>query len=69
MDETGLTGEFSFRLRFPRRPMFPPGSDSAPAIGGEPLDVTFFSALEKQLGLKLVKSRAVLPIVAIDRVA
>lgn len=49
--------------------MFPPGSDSAPAIGGEPLDVTFFSALEKQLGLKLVKSRAVLPIVAIDRVA
>jgi uncharacterized protein (TIGR03435 family) len=71
VDKTGLTGKYDFTLRYSQAglpgPMgkrlsaAPPGdadlSDSAPDL---------FTALEKQLGLKLEKSRTQLDVIVVD---
>jgi uncharacterized protein (TIGR03435 family) len=65
VDETGLTGKYDFKLEFSSESLISliaPGhcreaTDAAPEI---------FTALERQLGLKLEKRKAQLDVVVID---
>jgi uncharacterized protein (TIGR03435 family) len=56
VDKTGLTGGYEFTLTYKQQPE--PGDDRA----------SLFTALEEQLGLKLVSDRAPLQILAIDQI-
>jgi uncharacterized protein (TIGR03435 family) len=56
IDRTGLTGGYEFTLTFTQQPA--PGDGNA----------SLFTALEEQLGLKLVPDRASLQMLAIDRI-
>ncbi len=69
-DKTGLTGLYEFRLEFEGTTAIPgaappPAVDALdPGAGGPNL----FTALEKQLGLKLVKMKAVpVDLLIVDR--
>jgi bla regulator protein blaR1 len=65
LDKTGLTGKYDFKLEFGRDPAtLPPGyvptdNESEPSI---------FTALQEQLGLKLVSTRAPLEVIVIDHI-
>jgi uncharacterized protein (TIGR03435 family) len=67
VDRTGLTGQYDFKLEsagevvLPNRP-----AQGAPADPGSSAP-SLFTALEKQLGLKLVHSKQPLDIIVIDR--
>jgi uncharacterized protein (TIGR03435 family) len=56
VDRTGLTGTYDFTLRYAIEPK--PGSE-LPSL---------FTALQEQLGLKLVPDRARVPVLVIDRI-
>jgi uncharacterized protein (TIGR03435 family) len=56
VDKTGLTGNYEFTLRYT---LLPNASADLPLL---------FTALEDQLGLKLVPDRAPLPVLVIDRI-
>ncbi|MGH9241106.1 MAG: TIGR03435 family protein [Vicinamibacterales bacterium] len=56
IDRTGLTGGYEFTLTFTQQPA--PGDDNA----------SLFTALEEQLGLKLVPDRAPLRVLVVDRI-
>jgi uncharacterized protein (TIGR03435 family) len=65
LDKTGLTGKYDFSIEF--APNLPPGQLPPPTDNaGEP-GPTLADALERQLGLRLVASRAMLDIVVIDK--
>jgi uncharacterized protein (TIGR03435 family) len=59
VDKTGLTGHYNFRLQF------------TPAMGAAPDSPapSIFTAMEEELGLKLVPSKSVLDVLVIDSVA
>ena len=65
VDKTGLIGAFDFELEFTPDPA---------AGGGQPVAVSdanlpsLFTALEEQLGLKLVPERRPVEVLVIDRV-
>jgi uncharacterized protein (TIGR03435 family) len=69
-DRTGLTGEFDFTLKFNMPPVFAPGTRPGgdAGVAPEPIGEELSSALERQLGLKLVKSHQALSTIVIDRV-
>lgn len=56
IDRTGLTGNFEFTLRYTTEPN---STDDRPSL---------FTALEEQLGLKLVSDRAPLEVLVIDHI-
>ena len=56
LDRTGLTGGYEFTLTYKQQPE--PGDDRA----------SLFTALEEQLGLKLVSDRAPLQVLTIDQI-
>jgi len=62
VDKTGLTG--SYHLTLNAGPAVLGTSDATTSPGDTP---SVFTAVEEQLGLKLVPSRAVLPVLFIDR--
>jgi uncharacterized protein (TIGR03435 family) len=62
VDKTGLTGSYHLRLNAVPAVLPVPGSPTDP--GDAP---SVFTAVEEQLGLKLVPSRAVMPALFIDR--
>lgn len=72
VDRTGLTGRYDFHLEFSGdgsgRPgsaaQLPPASTDDLTVGGG--GPTIFTALEKQLGLKLEKTRTLLDVLVID---
>jgi len=68
IDNTGLTGEYDFTLQFqPDETVSKPGvvaTTPAPAQEGP----SFLTALEEQLGLKLVATRSPVPFLVIDHV-
>jgi uncharacterized protein (TIGR03435 family) len=64
LDRTGLTGHYDAVLDFGPEGV-PPAGDSQDQIGLPPLLV----ALEKQLGLKLVKQNALVDVLVIDHIA
>lgn len=77
VDKTGLTGRFNVHLEFvPPRPVGPillNGQEMpAPAPGAEapaePSGPSIFTALQKQLGLKLLPGKSPLEVIVVDRV-
>ena len=61
LDRTGITGEFSYDIQYA-----PTGNQ----VGAETEGLngaSLFTAIQKQLGLKLEAARAPLPILVIDR--
>jgi uncharacterized protein (TIGR03435 family) len=55
IDKTGLTGRYDFTLEYA-------------GLGDDATGPNVFSAIEKQLGLKLDKSRAPLDVIVIDHI-
>ncbi len=68
MDSTGITGQYDFKLEFAGEMVLPgraaQGTPADPGSAGPSL----FTALEKQLGLKLEHSKQPLEVLIIDRV-
>jgi uncharacterized protein (TIGR03435 family) len=74
-DATGITGSWDFTLSFSSANLtmgsgmgVPPPPDGAPASSEPNGAVSFFDAVEKQLGLKLVKQKRPLPVLVIDHI-
>jgi uncharacterized protein (TIGR03435 family) len=59
VDRTGLAGSFDFHLEY--------APESPDGIASDPLAVPFRTALQEQLGLKLVAMRAPVRVLVIDR--
>jgi uncharacterized protein (TIGR03435 family) len=77
VDQTGLTGRFNVHLEFvpprPQGPIFLNGQEMpAPAPGAEapaePSGPSIFTALQKQLGLRLSPGKSPLDVIVVDRV-
>jgi bla regulator protein blaR1 len=66
IDKTGLTGRFDVTLEWAREPRTPAGSDSP--VASDPIGPTPREALHDQLGLKLESTKALIPILVIDKV-
>ena len=66
VDKTGLTGGFDIDLEFTPNPAAAGGQP--PAAGGDANAPSLFTALEEQLGLKLVPQRGPVEMLVIDRV-
>lgn len=76
-DRTGLTGSYDFKLEFSAtglpgplgqiRPTVAPAGPEPAATASDPGGPDLFTALEKQLGLKLEKSKTQLDVFVIDR--
>jgi uncharacterized protein (TIGR03435 family) len=62
VDKTGLSGAYDFTLKF----YFAPAVTETPSTNDVGMSPTVYSALEQQLGLKLQKMRAPLPVIVID---
>jgi uncharacterized protein (TIGR03435 family) len=56
IDKTGLTGNYEFSIRYTTEPN---STDDRPSL---------FTALEEQLGLKLVADRAPLQVLVVDHI-
>jgi len=67
VDQTGLTGKYDFTLEFAGR-LGPGGIDSAPSVDATDPAPDIFRALEKQLGLKLIKSTTSEDTLVIDHI-
>jgi len=69
LDKTGLTGTFDYTLDYwfplPVPPLGQPGPDTAPNAGEPGPDLV--AAVQQQLGLQLVKSRAKLDVLIVDK--
>ena len=73
VDGTGLSGGWNFIMGWtPRQLMQPaPGGaagNGAPADAADPNGITVFEAMERELGLKLVKQRRSIPVIIVDHV-
>ncbi len=66
VDQTGLTGGFDFELEFTPDPAAAGGQP--PVAGGDANAPSLFTALEEQLGLKLLPQRGPVEMLVIDRV-
>jgi uncharacterized protein (TIGR03435 family) len=63
VDETGLTGTYTFKLHWS-----PANLSDAPAESSDPGDVSIFTALQEQLGLKLESRKGPVPAIVIDHI-
>jgi bla regulator protein blaR1 len=63
VDQTGLTGTYDFTLKWSREQ--PGGSDSGASNTDAP---SFFTALQEQLGLRLVPTKAPVEVIVIDHI-
>jgi len=75
VDATGLEGGWDFLIGWTPKAMLQPAQSSgANAPGGATVEasapdgITLFEALERQLGLKLVKEKRSIPVVVVDHV-
>jgi uncharacterized protein (TIGR03435 family) len=62
-DQTGLSGEWDFNLKYTYKP---PAYAAAQGIDGETISI--FDAMEKQLGLKLVAAKIPTPVMVVESV-
>jgi uncharacterized protein (TIGR03435 family) len=70
-DKTGLTGKYDFELKWARDPatISPPGTSSVPSPSSDDsARPSIFTALQEQLGLKLVPIKAQLQSIVIDHI-
>jgi uncharacterized protein (TIGR03435 family) len=70
VDETGLTGEYDFKLDLPlpARPGGPNPQAAGPAEGASDPAPSIFETLENQLGLKLEQKKSPLDVVVVDHI-
>jgi uncharacterized protein (TIGR03435 family) len=72
IDGTGLKGGWNFVLGWTPKTMMPadsvPGTNMAPGEPTAPGGITVFEAVERQLGLKLVKQKRSIPVIVVDHV-
>jgi bla regulator protein blaR1 len=75
VDETGLTGNFDFHLEWVPDEAMPvpvgpagPADDSARPTASDIKGVSFFTALQDQLGLKLQSTKGPAEVIVIDHV-
>jgi bla regulator protein blaR1 len=71
LDKTGITGKFDIHLRFSpnelaARPQEPP--PDTPDAAADPNGPTVFTAIQEQLGLRLVPAKGPIDVLVIDRV-
>jgi len=66
IDNTGLTGEYDFKMQF--QPDEPARREGAPDNALAPTGPTFLQALEEQLGLRLVAAKGPVPFLSVDHV-
>jgi uncharacterized protein (TIGR03435 family) len=70
IDNTGITGKYDFHLSFSRdesTSQLPPLPE-VPSAASEPTDPTIFTAVQEQLGLKLVATKGPVEALVIDHV-
>jgi uncharacterized protein (TIGR03435 family) len=76
LDKTGLTGKYDFNLEYTpdlsRMPALPPPGLAGPAPGAPSTEASepgsnLIAAIEQQLGLRLVSSKAKLDVVVVDK--
>ena len=74
VDKTGLTGRYDYSLKWTPEPGTGPMmrvSDGGAPAGGEPAtspDPSIFTALQEQLGLKLVSQEEPVEVIVIDHI-
>jgi uncharacterized protein (TIGR03435 family) len=70
VDETGLQGGWSFLLGWsrPQVPQVPNPNQPAGAVA-DPNYMSSYEAVERQLGVKLVKQKRSIPVIVVDHVA
>jgi uncharacterized protein (TIGR03435 family) len=72
VDSTGLSGGWNFVMGWtPKALMEPTPSQRNPAAAAEavvPEGITVFDAIEKELGLKLVRQKRSIPVIVVDHV-
>ena len=63
VDETGLTETYTFTLHWT-----PANQSALPAEASDPADVSLFTALQEQLGLKVESRKGPVPAIVIERI-
>jgi uncharacterized protein (TIGR03435 family) len=73
VDATGLDGGWDFAIGWTPKALMPgSGANQAAATGAsssDPSGITVFEAVEKELGLKLVKQKKSIPVIVVDHVS
>ncbi len=74
VDATGLEGGWDFPLGWTPKNLLQPQAANPNAAGGaaeasDPNGISVFEAVEKELGLKLVKQKRSIPVIVVDQVA
>jgi uncharacterized protein (TIGR03435 family) len=67
IDKTGEAGLFDFHFEFTPNDATPLGGAPLPVSPAGPDDISIFTALEEQLGLKLESSTGPVDVLVIDR--
>jgi uncharacterized protein (TIGR03435 family) len=68
VDQTGLTGLYTFHLQWLPPEAAPALNDSSGAMPEELLGVSLFTALREQLGLKLNSGKVRVEVLVIDQI-
>jgi uncharacterized protein (TIGR03435 family) len=73
VDGTGLSGGWNFIMGWTPKAMMQPTSGATAGAGptaeaADPNGITLFDAMERELGLKLVKQRRSIPVIVVDHV-
>lgn len=70
VDETGIQGGWNFFIGWTPRSMLEQTDNSNQPIGtaADPAGISFFEAVERQLGLKLVKQTRKYPVIVVDHI-
>ncbi|HTX35064.1 MAG TPA: TIGR03435 family protein [Bryobacteraceae bacterium] len=70
VDETGIEGGWNFFIGWTPRPMLEQMDNSNQPVGtaADPTGISFFEALERELGLKLVKQTRMYPVIVVDHI-
>ena len=70
VDETGIEGGWNFFIGWTPRSMLQQADTSNQPAGtaADPTGIPFFEALERELGLKLVKQTRMYPVIVVDHI-
>jgi uncharacterized protein (TIGR03435 family) len=74
VDATGVEGGFDFTMGWTSKALLQPAPQSDGTQGGQagqasdPNGITLFEALERELGLRLVRQKRTIPVIVVDHV-
>jgi len=70
VDETGIEGGWNFFIGWTPLSMLQQADNSNQPVGtaAEPTGISFFEAVDRELGLKLVKQRRMYPVIVVDHI-